>query len=80
MTGVWITPRALWADGEEYDCTGLTYWLSASVITRIVVERSTGALIDTATGLAYDISLDDLPRILAVLGIPEPPITNGGAS
>lgn len=81
VAGVWITPRALWADGEEHACTGLEYWLPASVITRVVVERPTGAFIDTATGLAYDISLDDLPRILAVLGIPEPPaLENGGAS
>ena len=81
MTGVWIAPLALIADGEEHDCTGMLYWLPASVITRVAVERPISACIDTANGLAYDIALDDLPRVLAALGIPEPPaLEDGGAA
>ena len=80
MTGVWIAPLALIADGEEHDCTGMQYWLPSSVITRIAVERPISACIDTANGLAYDIALDDLPRVLAALGIPEPPTSEDGGA
>lgn len=73
MTGVWIAPRALSADGEEHDCTGMEYWLPASAIAKVAVERPIGACVVTTNGLAYEVDLDDLPRILAALGIPEPP-------
>lgn len=80
MTGVWIAPHILWVDGVEHDCTGMQYWLPASAIRRIAVERPIGACIHTANGLAYDVSLDDLPRILAALGIPEPPASEDGGA
>lgn len=78
--GVWITPDMAWHIYDPRDLREHRIWLPAGAIEEIDIEPSGHAsILLVGREMGYRIPPADVPRVLAALGIPEPPITDGGA-
>ena len=83
MTGVWIRPLCVTSDdGISRPVANDRYrwvWLPQHTIAHITAYDD-GEVLVIANGLIYQIAAADLPRVLAALGIPEPPASEDGGT
>ncbi|MBX6722377.1 MAG: hypothetical protein IRY92_03915 [Dactylosporangium sp.] len=82
VAGVWIRPLCVTSvDGISWPVANDRYrwvWLPQHTIAHITTYDDGEVLVIT-NGLIYQIAAADLPRVLAALGIPEPPQDGGAA-
>lgn len=79
--GVWIRPLYVTSDDETpwQAADDQRVWLPQHTIAHITAYDD-GEVLVIANGLIYEIAAADLPRVLAALGIPEPPTSEDGGA